>query len=93
METEKEKETPYWENKNKINSEYIKRYIGKTCYIGFKKPILLSFYSSCIVYDIKAIIKGFDGYFLDLLIPVKKKNYSSILTIDNVQVISSEENN
>ena len=86
------KESPYWENSFKINSEYIKRYIGKTCYIGLKYPILLSFFSYSYVNEIKAIIRGFDGIFLDLLIPVKKKTYSTILSIHSVQTISIEEN-
>ena len=88
---ETEKESPYWEDKYKINSKYVKEFIGKNCHISFKKPIALSFYSKFDVRELKVKIKGYDGYFLNVLIPDEK--YSCLLAIDNISAISSEENN
>ena len=93
---ETEKESPYWEDKYKINSKYVKEFIGKNCHISFKKPFAPSFYSKFDARDareLKVKIKGYDGYFLNVLIPVKNKNYSCLLAIDNISAILSEENN
>ena len=86
------KETPYYGEGNKINSGSINKYIGKTCYICFKKPLLLSFYSRCHIDELKVIVQSFDGYFLNVLISTKKQNYSSSLAINNICSISTEEN-
>ena len=88
---ETEKETPYYDKMNKIDSEYIKKYIGKNCYICFKKPIFLKFLSSTSLITIEAVIQSYDGYFLNVSIPLKKKNYSGIFDISNIIGIVAEE--
>ena len=93
METKEEKERPYWEDRNIADSKFIKKFLDKNCFIYLKKSIFLSFYSSSHIWELKAIIKDFDRYFLFVLIPVKKKTYSCMLTIDNVESIAAEENN
>ena len=85
------KEATYFESRYKINSEYINQFIGKTCYISFLKELSVSFCSSGLVHDIKGIVKSSDGYYLNILVPTKKKNYSCILALHNILSISAEE--
>ncbi len=51
----------------------------------------LSFYSSFFLSSIEAVIQSYDGYFLKVSIPLKKKNYSGIFTISNISGIVAEE--
>ena len=89
---EKPKEKPSSENNQfKIDSEYVKRFIGKTCYISLTKSIVIPFITSNYVYQVKATIQNFDGYYLAIMIPHKQKNFSGIIAINNVSAIFLEE--
>ena len=89
---EKPKEKPSSENNQfKIDSEYVKRFIGKTCYISFAKCIVIPFITSNYVYQVKAKIQNYDGYYLAVIIPYKQKNFSGIIAINNVSAIFLEE--
>ena len=92
IETQKEKPN-YENNQFKINSEYVKRFIGKTCYISFAKCIVLPFITSNYVYQVKATIQNYDGYYLAVIIPYKQKHFSGIIAINNVSAIFLEETN
>ena len=85
------KEATYFENRYKIHSEYINHFIGKTCFISFIKAVSIPFYSYGLTLEIKGIIKSNDGYYLNVLIPTKKKNYLCILTLNNIASIAAEE--
>ena len=85
------KDVPTFENQYKIDSEYVKRFIGKTCYISLTKSIVIPFITSNYVYQVKATIQNFDGYYLAIMIPHKQKNFSGIIAINNVSAIFLEE--
>ena len=87
------KEKPKSENYFKIDSEYVKRFIGKSCYISFSKCIVIPFISSNYIYHVKATIQNYDGYFIAVIIPYKQKNFSGIIAINNVSSIFLEETN
>ena len=85
------KDVPTFENQYKIDSEYVKRFIGKTCYISLTKSIVIPFITSNYVYQVKATIQNFDGYYLAIMIPHKQKNFSGVVAINNVSAIFLEE--
>ena len=74
-------DVPTFENQFKIDSEYVKRFIGKTCYISLTKCIVIPFITSNYVYQVKATIQNFDGYYLAVIINHKQKNFSGIIAI------------
>ena len=84
-------EQPTFENHYKIDSEYVKRFIGKTCYISFTKCFVIPFITSNYLYQVKATIQNFDGYYLAIIIPHKQKKFSGIIAINNVSAIFLEE--
>ena len=91
---ESTKEKPKSENNQfKIDSEYVKRFIGQTCYISFAKCIVIPFITSNYVYQVKAKIQNYDGYYLAVIINHKQKNFSGIIAINNVSAIFLEETN
>ena len=87
------KDEPSFEKQYKIDSEYVKRFIGKTCYISLTKCIVIPFITSNYVYQVKATIQNFDGYYLAIIIPHKQKKFSGIIAINNVSAIFLEETN
>ena len=87
------KDVPTFENQYKIDSEYVKRFIGKTCYISLTKCIVIPFITSNYVYQVKAKIQNYDGYYLAVIINHKQKNFSGIIAINNVSAIFLEETN
>ena len=86
-------DVPTFENQFKIDSEYVKRFIGKTCYISLTKCIVIPFITSNYVYQVKAKIQNYDGYYLAVIINHKQKNFSGIIAINNVSAIFLEETN
>ena len=87
------KEAPTSEQHFKVDSEYVKRFIGKTCYISLTKCIVIPFMTSNYVYQVKATIQNYDGYFVAVIIPFKQKNFSGIIAINNISAIFLEETN
>ena len=93
---EEEEETPHWNNK-KINLKCLSTFIGKQCFIFFKRSFKIKpgDYKS----NIEGILNGYDDKFINVTltdsIKVKKeiinKKYNCLFEIDNILSIAIEE--
>ena len=93
---EEEEETPHWNNK-KINLKCLSTFIGKQCFIFFKRSFKIK--SGDYKSNIEGILNGYDDKFINVTltdsIKVKKeiinKKYNCLFEIDNILSISIEE--
>ena len=93
---EEEEETPHWNNK-KRNLKYLSTFIGKQCFIFFKRSFKIK--SGDYKSNIEGILNGYDDKFINVTltdsIKVKKeiinKKYNCLFEIDNILSIAKEE--
>ena len=91
-----EEEKPHWNNK-KINLKYLSTFIGKQCFIFFKRPVYIK--PGDYKQHIEGILNGYDDKFINVTltdsIKVKKeiinKKYNCLFEIDNILSIAIEE--
>ena len=91
-----EEEKPHWNNK-KINLKYLSTFIGKQCFIFFKRPVYIK--PDDYKHHIEGILNGYDDKFINVTltdsIKVKKeiinKKYNCLFEIDNILSIAIEE--
>ena len=86
-----EKETPYWECKNKTNSSILSKYIGKFCEINLRNGLQIPDYQKGYILIMKATIQEYDDNFLLVKFTKNNKNYITALKIDNIQAITTLE--
>ena len=90
-----ENETPYWENLN-INRKcckFFSKFIGKNCDIGLKGyDIYIPPYSTLSgTTSIKGVLQDFDGDYLLIKHTIKKKNYLTVLHLQDIASVSIED--
>ena len=93
---EEEEEKPHWNNK-KINLKYLSTFIGKQCFIFFKRFVYIK--PGDHKSNIEGILNGYDDKFINVTltdsIKVKKeiinKKYNCLFEIDNILSIAIEE--
>ena len=91
-----EKETPHWENNNNYNnniskSKYLSQFVGKNCCFFLTKLIFLPSYDNYETRKIDAFFEGYDEYFIHITYTAKKKKYKSIIDINTIISITTQE--